>query len=178
MKKSLPVITAATLVFGATALILKKLLEQPLDTVGYVDLNRYLGRWYEIARIPQWFERGCTYSTAFYSLNEDGSVAVKNSCIADGNSKIATGKAQVTNPGRNSKLDVQFFWPLKGKYWIIDLAPDYSYAMVGHPNRNYLWILSRKPWMDKETYKSLLLKAMNNGFDIARLKITKQKAND
>ncbi|RXF71809.1 lipocalin family protein [Arcticibacter tournemirensis] len=178
MKKSIPMIAAAAFVFGTAALIIKKLLEQPLDTVPKVDLNRYLGRWYEIAAIPQRFEKGCTYTTAQYSLNDDGTIAIKNSCISKGIQRTAIGKASISDPVSNAKLNVSFFWPFSGKYWIIDLASDYSYAMVGHPNRKYLWILSRKPWMEKETYKELLISAMSKGFDISKLKITPQKSGD
>ena len=178
MKKSTPVIAAADIVFGAAAIVIKKLLEEPLDTVKKVDLNRYLGRWYEIATIPQRFEKGCAYTTAHYSIDEEGAIIVKNSCLSNGQLKVATGKAWVTDPVSNAKLDVQFFWPFRGKYWIIDLAEDYSYALVGHPNRKYLWILSRKPWMERETYKDLLITAMSKGFDISKLRVTKQSAND
>lgn len=169
-------IAAASLVLGATALVVNKLLEKPLKTVDSVDLNRYLGKWYEIAAFPKRFEKGCTYTTAHYSLNDDGSIAVKNSCLIGEEEKSITGTAKVSDPESNAKLDVQFFWPFSGKYWIIDLAPDYSYAMVGHPDRNSLWILSRKPWMEKDVYKKLLISAMGKGFDISRIKVTKQRA--
>ena len=178
MKNNAPAIAAAGLVIGTAALVVKKLLEEPLDTVPHVDLHRYLGRWYEIAAFPQRFEKDCTYTTAQYSLNEDGSIHVKNSCISQGKQKTAIGKAVVTDFKSNSKLNVQFFWPFSGKYWIIELADDYSYAMVGHPNRKYLWILSRKPWMEKATYRSLLISAMNKGFDISKLRVTPQKSGD
>lgn len=178
MKKPVPLIAAGALVIGAAAIVIKKLLEEPLDTVQHVDLERYLGRWYEIAAIPQRYEKGCTYTTAHYSLNPDGSVQVKNSCITEGKERVAVGKAFITDPVSKSKLDVQFFWPFRGKYWIIDLAPDYSYALVGHPDRKSLWILSRKPWMEKEIYKDLLITAMSKGFDISKLKVTPQKSGD
>ncbi len=178
MKKSVPVIAASVLVFGTAALIVKKLIEEPLDTVPNVDPERYMGKWYEIAAIPKRFEKGCTYTIAFYSLNNDGSITVRNSCITKGTERVAIGKAFVADRVSNAKLAVQFFWPFKGKYWIIALAQDYSYAMVGHPNRKSLWILSRKPWMEKETYKDLLITAMSKGFDISKLKITPQKSGD
>ncbi len=177
MKKSVPVV-AAGLVLTAAALVIKKLLDEPLETVPKVDLNRYLGRWYEIAAIPKRFEKGCTYTTAQYSLNEDGNIEIKNSCISKGEERVATGKAFVSDPVSNAKLNVEFFWPFKGKYWIIALAPDYSYAMVGNPDRKSLWILSRKPWMEKETYKELLIIALSKGFDISKLRITPQKSGD
>ncbi len=178
MKKSTGIIAAVGLVAGATALIVRKILEQPLNTVADVDLKQYQGRWYEIAAIPKHFEDGCSYTKAHYSLNDDGTVTIKNSCIVAGQEKTISGKATVADPKSNAKLDVQFLWPFTGKYWIIDLAPDYSYAMVGHPDRKSLWILSRKPWMEKATYRKLLISAMEKGFDIAKIKVTPQKAAD
>jgi len=105
-------------------------------------------------------------------LNKDGSIAVKNTCIKDGEISIADGKAKIVDETTNAKLSVQFQWPFKGKYWIIGLAHDYSYALVGHPNRKYLWILGRKPQMDSQTYNHLVLMAANKGFDVRKLIIT------
>src|SRR6478609_896075 len=124
----------------------------PLETVPYVDLQKYTGTWYEIASFPQRFQKGCHCSKADYKLNPEGYVEVHNSCRKDsatGKLKEVTGKAFITDPKTNSKLKVQFFWPFKGNYWIIDLAEDYSYAVVGEPGREYLWILSRTREMDK-----------------------------
>ncbi len=178
MRKRATNIAIASVALVATAVIIKKLLEKPLETVKSVDLNRYVGRWYEIASFPQHFQKGCKYTTATYSLNDDGSIQVKNSCIKDGEPSTAIGKATVADHTTRAKLNVQFKWPFKGKYWILELADDYSYAMVGHPNRKYLWILSRKPWLSKKTYTYLLISAMSKGFDIGNLKITAQKSND
>ena len=100
---------------------------------------------------------------------------VKNTCIKNGKTKIAKGKATVADKRTNAKLDVQFFWPFTGKYWIIGLAHDYSYAVVGHPNRKYLWILGRKPQMDDMTYNYLALLAAYKGFDIRDLVRTDQR---
>lgn len=150
---------------------------QPLDVVQYVDLDKYLGKWYEIASFPQSFQKGCNCSTAEYFKTDEGYIRVLNSCrkgSPQGVLKTAEGKAFITDDSSNAKLKVQFFWPFKGDYWIIDLAKDYSYAVVGHPNREYLWILSRTKTMDKALYESILQKIKQKGFDINLLQITNQ----
>jgi len=147
---------------------------KPLKTVGHVELEKYLGKWYEIAKFPQSFENGCTDVIAEYSLRDDGKINIVNSCTKDGEPKTAEGVASIDDKESNAKLDVQFQWPFSGKYWIIALAPDYSYAVVGHPNRKYLWILNRKPVMDTMTYNHLVLVAASRGFDIRKLEKTIQ----
>jgi apolipoprotein D and lipocalin family protein len=145
-----------------------------LKTVGHVELEKYLGKWYEIAKFPQNFEKGCTDVTAEYSLRDDGKISVVNSCTKDGHPKTTEGIASINDKASNAKMDIQFQWPFSGKYWIIALAPDYSYAVVGHPNRKYLWILNRKPVMDSMTYNHLVLVAASRGFDIRKLVKTVQ----
>ena len=145
-----------------------------LETVPYVDLQRYLGKWYDIASFPQRFQKGCSCTTAEYGLNKDGSITVTNRCMKEGKEKTATAKAVVKDKNSNAKLSVQFFWPFKGKYWIIDLADDYSYAVVGHPSRDYLWILSRKPQIPDATYEKILSRIKAKGYDLSRLKKTEQ----
>lgn len=111
-----------------------------------------------------------------YTLSEKGYVIVENRCNKDsisGKESYIKGKAFVEEGTGNAKLKVQFFWPFRGKYWIIDLADDYSYAVVGHPNREYLWILCRNPEIDAETYKQILTRLSENGFDVSRLEVTK-----
>lgn len=147
---------------------------KPLQTVQKVDVERYMGKWYEIASFPQSFQKGCSCTVAEYSLNEDGTVKVDNSCNVAGKKKQSIGKAKVVDKQSNAKLKVTFFWPFWGKYWIIDLAEDYSYAVVGHPNRKYLWILSRTPQMDKQQYDEIVARAKAKGFDITQLNITEQ----
>ena len=150
---------------------------QPLQTVPVVDLARYAGKWYEIASFPQRFQRGCHCTTAEYSLSERGYVVVENRCRRDsitGKVTSIKGKAFVVKNSGNAKLKVQFFWPFRGKYWIIDLADDYSYAVVSHPNRKYLWILSRSPKMDGTTYQEILSRLQAKGFDLANLRMTEQ----
>lgn len=114
---------------------------QPLETVKQVDLKQYAGRWYEIASYPQRFQQGCHCTTAEYTWHPKGYVVVENRCNRDslqGKESYIRGKAFVEPGTGNAKLKVQFFWPFRGSYWIIDLADDYSYAVVGHPNREYL----------------------------------------
>ena len=151
---------------------------QPLETVPNVDINRYLGKWYEIASFPQRFQKGCHCTTAEYSLSEKGYLVVENRCnrnsVTDKQSYIK-GKAFVMKHSGNAKLKVQFFWPFRGKYWIIDLADDYSYAAVGHPNRKYLWILSRTPEMNQQVYEGILARLKVKGFDTNKLNKTPQK---
>lgn len=147
---------------------------KPLQTVDNVDINKYMGKWYEIASFPQSFQKGCSCTTAEYSLNDDGTVRVDNSCNVEDGRKQSVGKAFVKDEKTNAKLAVQFFWPFKGKYWIIDLADDYSYAVVGHPNREYLWILSRTPQMDRTLYNDILDRVSAKGFDTTMLTVTDQ----
>jgi apolipoprotein D and lipocalin family protein len=149
---------------------------QPLETVKNVDLTKYMGKWYEIALFPQSFEKGCNCTTAEYSFEKDF-VRVINSCNRGGvNGKLtlARGKAFVLKGSNNSKLKVQFFWPFKGKYWIIDLADDYSYAVVGAPNRKYLWILARKSSIDNTLYDEIVKRIAEKGFDVSKLVKTNQ----
>lgn len=145
--------------------------------VASVDLKRYTGRWYEIASFPQRFQRGCHCTTADYTLSDKGYIIVENRCNKDSvNGKLSyiKGKAFVEENSGNAKLKVQFFWPFRGKYWIFDLADDYSYAVVGHPNREYLWILSRTRSMDEKVYNQILERIAEKGFDVSRLVKTVQ----
>jgi apolipoprotein D and lipocalin family protein len=149
-----------------------------LETVPYVDLDRYTGKWYEIASFPQRFQRGCHGTTAEYTLTDKGYMEVINRCnkdSLDGKEVRIKGKAFVDKNTGNAKLKVQFFWPFRGKYWIIKLADDYRYAVVSHPNRSYLWILSRTPEMDENDYKMILNDLQAKGFDLEKLQKTVQK---
>lgn len=149
----------------------------PLAVVPSVDLQRYVGKWYEIARLPNRFQRGCAANvTAIYTLREDGKIQVLNECRDErGRVKSARGTARVAGGDElNSKLKVSFFWPFSGNYWIIDLDPDYRWAVVGEPERRYLWILSRKPHLEEELYQAIVARAAEKGFDIGRLIRTSQ----
>ena len=145
----------------------------PDHTVASVDLDRYLGRWYEIALFPTRFEKGCRCTMAEYSL-EDGVIVVKNMCRKEGRLTVAKGKAYPVPGSNNSQLKVSFQWPFWGDYWIIALDEDYRYAMVGHPQKKYLWILSRTPELDEEVYLSLIETARSKGYDMRRLRSTDQ----
>jgi apolipoprotein D and lipocalin family protein len=151
----------------------------PLETVPHVDLDRYMGQWYEIASFPQWFQKGCVATTATYSFRKDGAVDVLNQCrekTLDGKPKSAKGKAWVVDKKSNAKLKVRFFWPFSGDYWIVDIGDDYQYAVVGHPKRSYLWILSRTPQMDPEVYDGILERLRNLRYDLTPLQKTPQPA--
>ena len=142
-----------------------------LEVVDAVDLSRYAGRWYEIARLPNRFEKKCADSvTATYTLRSDGKVDVVNRCRKEnGEYSTARGKAKVVDKKTNAKLKVTFFWPFYGDYWILDLGPNYEYAVVGAPNRDYLWILSRTPQLDEQLYQRLLAKMATRGFETERM---------
>lgn len=148
----------------------------PLPVARYVDLTKYAGDWYEIARMPARFEKECYASKAHYTLNEDGTVDVLNTCHKNstgGRLKEARAKAFVVDPVSNAKLKVQFFWPFSGDYWIMDVGDQYEYALVGEPSRKYLWVLSRQPQLDKNILNGLLEKAQNQGFDVNKIIHTK-----
>jgi apolipoprotein D and lipocalin family protein len=149
---------------------------EPLQTVASVDLAKYTGKWYEIAAFPQPFEKGCSCVTAEYGVSGKKYIVVSNSCFkaADKKKTRAKGKAFIVKGSGYSKLKVQFLWPFKGKYWIIELADDYSYAVVGNPARSALWILARDKKMNEDIYNSILDKVSKKGFDITKLKKTDQ----
>jgi len=143
-----------------------------LETVASVDVERYMGTWYEIAKYPNAFEQGCFGVTAEYSLRDDGSVKVVNTCrTADGkeiNNRIE-GFATVADKTTNAKLTVYFFYPFGAPYWILELGENYEYAVVGDPSRSFLWILSRTPTLDAETYDGILQRLPAKGYDPSRL---------
>jgi len=149
----------------------------PVETVPAVDLKRYSGRWYEIARFPNRFQRSCAGDVmATYTLRPDGKITVLNECrTAEGKVKKATGTARLADPrGAASKLKVTFFWPFSGDYWVIGLDPEYRWALVGDPDRDYLWVLSREPKMDETLYGEIVARAAGQGFEISKLVRTKQ----
>jgi apolipoprotein D and lipocalin family protein len=147
-----------------------------LEVVANVELEKYLGKWYEIAHLPAKFQEGCDETTATYTLSKDGSISVLNQSIKNGKMKQAKGKARVVDKNSNAKLKVTFFWPFYGDYWILKLGNDYDYSVVGTPNRKYLWILSRTPQMDGKLYSQLIEYAKSKGFDVNKLIKTLQKA--
>jgi len=140
-----------------------------LTVVPHVELKKYLGKWYEIAHLPARFQKGCTDTTATYTLSDDGSISVLNECRRRGKVKRAKGKAKVVDKNSGAKLKVTFFWPFYGDYWIIDLGKDYEYAVVGTPNRKNLWILSRTPQMDDKLLSQLIESVKSKDFDVTKL---------
>lgn len=155
-----------------------------LEPVTPFELDRYLGRWYELGRFPNRFQKKCTGDVeAVYTLRPNGLLEVKNTCSTEKGTEEALGVARQANPqGPASVLEVRFapawlsFLPaVWGDYWIIDLAPDYSTAVVGTPDRDYLWILSRNPQVDMPTYARLVEAARRHGFDTSRIERTPQQ---
>ncbi|MCP9454769.1 MAG: lipocalin family protein [Nitrospira sp.] len=149
-----------------------------LPTVSSVDLNRYAGTWYEIARLPMWFQRHCVDSKAVYTLRSDGRIGVHNECVTDdGGTAMADGVATVVDAKTNARLAVVFdnwFARLfgssrEGNYWILALDSEYRTALVGAPDRRYLWILSRAPRLDDEIYDTLVQRAKALGYPVERL---------
>jgi apolipoprotein D and lipocalin family protein len=149
-----------------------------LNTVNFVDVKKYLGKWYEIEKIPNSFQRKCGATQANYSLKKNGRVRVINKCkrLKDGKIKIAKGVASIENSATNAELEVSFFfvqrWFSGSNYFILDLADDYSYALVGSPSRDFLWILSRTPELDENIINNLKAVAEREGFDTSRMKKT------
>jgi len=140
-----------------------------LEVVPHVELEKYLGKWYEIAHLPARFQEGCSDTTATYTLSKDGSISVLNECIRNGKVKKAKGKAKVVDKSSGAKLKVTFFRPFYGDYWIIKLGNDYDYAVVGTPNRKYLWILSRTQQMDDNLFSKLVEFVKSKGFNVENL---------
>jgi len=146
----------------------------PLTAKTDVDLARYLGLWFEIARFPNSFETDCVGVTAQYAKNRDGSIKVLNSCRKerlDGPTDVAEGRARVVADG---KLSVSFFWPFEGDYWILEVADDYSWALVGEPSGRYLWVLARQAHLSTELVATLESKLKAKGYNTAALYWTPQ----
>lgn len=154
---------------------------KPLSTVHFVDLNRYVGQWYEIARYPNNFQKGCVGSKATYTLRDDGRIGVLNECydsLFSGKPRSEKGKAWTVDKETNAKLKVSFFWPFAGDYWIIDLGREYEYAVIDHPERKYLWILSRSPEMAEDVYENILTRLQEQDYDTAKLIKTEQQSKE
>lgn len=147
-----------------------------LPTVKSVDITKYSGNWYEIARFEHFFEKGCKNVIAKYEIKDDKTLKVTNSCtmIKDKKYKEANGVAYIVD-NTNSKLKVSFFRPFYGDYWILDLADDYSYAVIGTPSREYLWILSRTKSIKINTKEQILNKVKSLGFDSSKFVWTIQE---
>lgn len=158
--------------------------DAPPKTVPSVDLQRYAGRWFEIARFPNRFQRDCQGDVVvFYTVRPDGRLDVDNRCHKrDGSTDRASGVARLaTDDGSNSKLEVRFApaWlsllpAVWGDYWIVALDPGYQLAVVGSPDRDYLWVLSRDPAPPEADVTRMIEIARGQGFDVTRLERTTQ----
>ena len=140
-----------------------------------VDLDRYLGKWYEFARYENRFERGCEAVTAEYGKRPDGLISVLNVCQqgrVGGEQRSSTGRAKVTPGSNNARLRVSFFGPFWGDYWVLDHADDYSWSIVGEPSGKYLWILTREPKPTEPLSQMLLARARSLGYDTTMLRLT------
>ena len=173
--KKLFLVTVAVMVVDGCAPIKPS---EPVTTVDSVDLSRYVGTWYEIARLPAWFQRHCVDSKAVYTLQDDGQIGVHNECVTEaGDVDQANGTARVVDPATNAKLSVTFGnWFTRmfqstptGNYWILALDQDYQNAMVGTSDREYLWLLSRSTRMDQATYDKFVEHAREQGYPVAEL---------
>ena len=158
-------------------------IDAPVKTIPSLDVQRYLGTWYEIAKYPNWFQKKCISNTkAVYSARADGTLKVLNSCkTADGETSEAEGTARQIGSKDSPKLEVRFapawlsFIPMVwGDYWVIDLDPQYQVAVVSDPRREYLWVLSRTPQLDKKVYEDTLLHIQAQQFDVRKLELTTQ----
>lgn len=156
---------------------------EALSTIPALDVPRYMGTWFEIAKFPNWFQKKCTGATqAEYSLKPDGTVQVVNRCrLASGAMSEAIGTARQVGPATSPKLQVRFapawlsFLPFVwGDYWVIDLDDHYQLAAVSEPKRQYLWILARTPHVDAKDYNALLARLTQKGFDLSKLEVTPQ----
>lgn len=153
-----------------------RISNKPLTTVPKIELNRYLGKWFEIASRPNRFQRGCVATKATYSLEADGKLSILNECL----DKTLTGKARSAK-GRawpvdetNSKLKVSFFWPFSGDYWILEVGDNYEYSVIGEPEGKYIWILSRQPKMEETLLQSILARLKSRGYSVEAILKTPQ----
>lgn len=175
MRKGVTVLVLALIGLSTSA------AERPVRVVDAVDVERYMGLWYSIASIPTRFERGCIQgTTAEYTLQDDGTIEVVNTCYsAEGTPDIARGHAWLPDDAEPGKLKVSFvrflgFWWFGAPYWIIDLAPDYSYAVVGHPSRQYGWILSRTPTLPEDVLAGIVARLEAQGYTFDDFRIMDQ----
>jgi apolipoprotein D and lipocalin family protein len=173
MKKILLIISSIML-FGSVH------SQKAPSVVSEVDLKRYQGFWYEIARLPNYFERKLKCTSATYTLRDDGKITVLNQghYISDPQKTSSiTGVAWIPDKNAPAKLKVQFFWPFSGNYWILDLDSNYKWVLVGDPSMKYLWILAREKIMDDKIYTMLLQKAIDNGYDVTSIIKVEQDCN-
>ena len=173
-----------SLIFIGASQVSAQQADQTVKTIATLDVPRYLGTWYEIAKFPNWFQKKCVGNTkAVYTAKPDGNLRVLNSCkTANGETSEAEGAARQIGAKDSPRLEVRFapewlsFLPLVwGDYWVIDLDPQYQVVAVSDPRREYLWVLSRTPQLDPKVYEDLLLRLKQQQFDVRKLELTSQK---
>ncbi len=175
-------IALTTIILVVTASIMTSFgaKEPTIDktVVKELNLQRYLGKWYEIARYENRFERGLVGVSVNYSMRDDGKINVVNKGYKgslDGEYSEAIGKAKVPDPDVPGKLKVSFFWIFYADYFVLDLDKDYQWSIVGSSSDKYLWILSRTPHMDPKLYNTLVQKLKARGYDVSKLVKVKQR---
>jgi apolipoprotein D and lipocalin family protein len=175
MRQLTHLLLLATALAGTACGLPRNTDRAPLPTVANVDLVRYAGSWYEIASLPNRFQKQCVADTQANYRLDDERVEVINRCRnADGRIDDAKGHAKAVPGSGNAKLRVSFFWPIYGDYWVLALDPDYRHVLVGTPDRDYAWVLSRTPQMDEAVLNRLLDRAAALGFDRGAFKRTPQ----
>lgn len=153
---------------------------ETMKTVSNVDIERYLGTWYEIARFPHSFERNLVGVTATYGMKKNGKISVLNQGYKkslDGKKSTAKAFAKIPDANEPGRLKVYFFWPFGADYLILDLDNDYQWALVGSSSPNFLWILSRTPQMPQNEYERIVAKAKELGYNVDKLELVEQRSN-
>ena len=162
----------SVIAFGTRAMAASGAPDQAaLQSVAKVDQARLMGEWFQIARLPNRFQTGCTGTPTVFSLRDDGQITVVNSCLndKDGSLRQSKGRAWLVDPASNARLKVSFFWPFRSEYWIIGLGNEYEYSVVASPDRKYLWILSRTATMSDELYADILQGVERQGFAVKNI---------
>lgn len=157
-----------------SSLLLLFLLHLPGDKnipVGKVDLKKYAGTWYSLYSIPTMFDKGSRETTTKYTLNREGYYNVITTYKKPGDDHVhsVTSKIFPNDNEESAKMKAQFIWPIKVDYWVIELASDYSYVVVGHPEHKFLFIMSRTPDMPKKTYEEIVERCRTKGYDVSKL---------
>jgi apolipoprotein D and lipocalin family protein len=157
--------------FIALLVMLNTTANIPNKPVEKVDVKKFAGKWYSLYSIPTMFDKGTRETTAYYNLNKDGYYNVLTTAKKDDDNEIHTYNSKLfpETDGNAAEMKAQFVWPIKISYWVIDIAPDYSYVVVGHPDHKFLFIMSRKPSMDKETYTQIIEKCKAMGYPVNEL---------
>lgn len=164
---------ALLLVLGVAACAVQPVNRDPGAAplpVASIETEPYLGLWHEAARLPNSFERNCARATAAYALREDGLLSVRNTCFrADGETRDANGRARRVGEGLQGKLEVSFFGPFWGDYWVLERADDYSWSVVGEPSGRYLWVLTRAETISAEERAGFDARLRALGYDTSKL---------